>query len=345
MSENTNLTTKAVTPSERFAAEAIRQYEANASGHLPITEYQKTLLNHIFVRADMGLQEMNANLERDWSKGNKKDQPEIIWQNIDIKKMAMDAVRIVELGVDALIPGHLYPIAYWRPKKCKYDLDLRIGYKGEMYYIQEAALHPVREIRVELVHQTDEFTVYKKDCAHKVEGYTFKINNPFDRGPVVGGYAYIEYEDDTSNTLVVMSLEEIMKRKPDGNSTFWAKWEQEMQYKTLVHAAAGKVILDPKKINAAAMAAAEADEYADYEAEEGQENGIDLVLEGNALAEQPPAALPEPPAEIPAPAPVRQQPVEAHTPVSRAPVTTVQPVEVPDFLRDQQRKGERRPGF
>ena len=340
MTENTTVQTRQMTPSERFMAESLRQYAANA-GNLAISDYEKTLLQHVFIKADMSLQDMNNNLEASQAKGYKKDQPPITWQNIDIKKMALDAVNRAQLGIDALIPGHMYPIAYWRKEKGLYDLDLRIGYKGEMYYIQEAALHPIREIRVELVHQTDDFTVYKKDSANKVEGYTFKVNQPFSRGPVVGGYAYIEYEDNCSNALIVMSLDEIMKRKP-GNSEFWAKWEQEMQYKTLVHAAAGKVILDPKKVNATAMAMAEADDYADYSNAPSDENSIDLVLEGKALAEQQPAALPEPPREMAVQQPARTADKAPAKPQA-APVQT-QDDDMPDFLRDQQ-KTERRPGF
>lgn len=340
MTENTNVQTRQMTPSERFMAESLRQYEASA-GNLAISDYEKTLLQHVFIKADMSLQDMNNNLEASQAKGYKKDQPPITWQNIDIKKMALDAVNRAQLGIDAMIPGHMYPIAYWRKEKGLYDLDLRIGYKGEMYYIQESALHPIREIRVELVHQTDDFTVYKKDSANKVEGYTFKVNQPFSRGPVVGGYAYIEYEDNCSNVLIVMSLDEIMKRKP-GNSEFWAKWEQEMQYKTLVHAAAGKVILDPKKVNATAMAMAETDDYAVYNNTPSDENSINLVLEGKALAEQHPAALPEPRQEMPVQQPART--VDKTPAKPQAAPVKAQDDDMPDFLRDQQ-KTERRPAF
>ena len=67
-----------------------------------MTEYDKTLAQHLFVRIDAAFAEMNAR-----KSGN--DIP-VSWNNVNMRKLAIDAVHRVQLGIDALIPGHLYPI-------------------------------------------------------------------------------------------------------------------------------------------------------------------------------------------------------------------------------------------
>lgn len=268
MTENKTVATRQPTPAERFAALVVRQYAADV-GHVEMSEYERRLLQHCFIRCDMAFKEANAK--------KKNDNPPIEWANINMSKLALDAANRIKLGIDGLIPGHLYPIAYYNNATKQYDVDLRIGYIGEIYYKQKAAMHPIHDVRVELVHETDEFTVYKKDMNNKIEGFTFKVNEPFKRGKVTGGYAYIEYEDETQNVLVVMSIEEINKRKP-GNSDFWNKWPEEMQYKTVVHAAMKKVNLDPTKINLEAASSVDIDDETVYLEEPPVGNGQEITL-------------------------------------------------------------------
>ena len=45
----------------------------------------------------------------------------------------------------------------------------------------------------------------KKSKDNKVEGYEFEINNPFDRGEIQGGFAYIQFSDPEKNKLIMMS--------------------------------------------------------------------------------------------------------------------------------------------
>lgn len=268
MSKNNTVTTQAPTPSERFEAMVVRQYAADV-GHVEMSDYERTLLQHCFIKCDMAFKEANAK--------KKNDNPPIEWANINMSKLALDAANRIKLGIDGLIPGHLYPIAYYNNATNLYDVDLRVGYMGEIFYKQKASMHPIHDIRFELVHETDEFTVYKKDMNNKIEGFIFRVNEPFKRGKVTGGYAYIEYEDETKNVLVVMSVEEINKRKP-GNSDFWNKWPEEMQYKTVVHAAMKKINLDPEKINIEAANAVDIDDETVYVEEPPAGNGQEIAL-------------------------------------------------------------------
>ncbi|MDD3334129.1 MAG: recombinase RecT [Eubacteriales bacterium] len=242
------------TPSERFAVSVERQF-AGEVGQLNMTDYEKSLAQHLFIKIDAAL------IEADKKRAN--GNPPIVWQNVNMRKLAIDAVHRVQLGLDALIPGHIYPIAYLNGRTKQYDIDLRVGYKGEEYYSQRASVRPIVDMRTELVYSTDEFTVYKKGVSSKVEGYDFKVTSPFDRGELVGGFVYIEYADGVGNELVVMSRKEIDKIKGTAQSDkFWGAWYDEMAYKTLIHKATKKIVIDPHKINVTAYATVEAEENA-----------------------------------------------------------------------------------
>ena len=102
-----------------------------------------------------------------------------------------------------------------------------------------------------------------------MESYEFEINNPFDRGNIVGGFGYIEYPDSTKNKLVIMTKKDIEKRKPSYASVeFWGgtkkekkngKWQEteidgwyeEMCLKTIKREvySSKNIPLDPKKID------------------------------------------------------------------------------------------------
>ncbi|MEG0766451.1 MAG: recombinase RecT [Clostridia bacterium] len=252
--ESKELAKRQPTPSERFAMSVERQF-AGEVGQLNMTDYERSLAQHLFIKIDAAL------IEADKKRIN--NAPPIVWQNVNMRKLAIDAVHRVQLGLDALIPGHIYPIAYLNGRTQKYDIDLRIGYRGEEFYARLASLHTIADMRTELVYSTDEFTVYKKGVTNSVEGYDFKINNPFDRGELVGGFVYIEYEGGAGSELVVMSKKDIDKIKESAKSnTFWGAWYDEMAYKTLVHKATKRIIIDPHKINVTAYATVDAEESA-----------------------------------------------------------------------------------
>lgn len=279
------LVTKEATPSLRFTQMVERQYSTEV-GHLDMSDYERQLLQHLFIKCDSAFIEAGSK--------QTKDQLPIIWKNINMNKLAIDAVHRIRLGLDALIPGHIYPIAYYNKDSKQYDIDLRIGYKGEAYYIRKASMRPIKDIRVELVFSTDEFIVYKKGLSSNVEGYDFHVKQPFDRGDLVGGFAYLEYEDDSENVLIVLSKNAFEKyRSVAKSNTFWSQWYEEMCYKTLVHRIAGKVTIDPVKISAQAMAAVQADvELPEPPPALHHQNTIVLELDPDALAGPEPEADP-----------------------------------------------------
>ena len=106
---------------------------------------------------------------------------------------------------------------------------------------------------VELVYANDAFKPIKKDHRNKVEGYEFEVANPFDRGEIVGGFYYHAYsENPEKNKLVIMSLQDILKRKPAyASKEFWGKegWYEKMCHKTIYRAAYRDITIDSQKID------------------------------------------------------------------------------------------------
>jgi recombination protein RecT len=297
---DTTLQERKATPAERFTANITTQFEAEAGSPVALTDYERRLAQHLFVRIDATMKELEA-------KRTDKTKPPIVWQNVNMQKLALDAVNRVQLGLDALLPATIYPIPYLNGKTNLYDLDLRIGYRGEDYYRREVAVDPPIDIRYELVHATDVFKPIMRSGKQIREDYEFEIKSPFDRGEIIGGFAYIMYSDESKNKLVMVSKAQFEKsRKVAKAGDFWNNWYEEMCYKTLIHRATSHLTPDPKKVNAAAYVYVDEQERnasasaAQREADR-LENTEDLPIppiEGEFMPDDSPSA-PEPPEPLP----------------------------------------------
>uniref|UniRef100_A0A6M3K2K1 Putative DNA recombination protein n=1 Tax=viral metagenome TaxID=1070528 RepID=A0A6M3K2K1_9ZZZZ len=244
--ERTEVAQVEPTYSHRFANMVVKEFSSEV-GVMTLTPYQRRLAQHMFIAVDTQLK--NLEVKRLDQGGADKGTP-IVWQNINMNKLAIDAVHRVELGLDALIPNHIHPIPYFNKRKQKYDLDLRIGFAGKDCYRRKVALDPPIDIIYELVHEKDTFKPIKKSLTGN-ESYEFEITNPFDRGEVVGGFGYIMHEDPRKNRLIIVTKADFDKSKKLAKSdTFWKNHEREMQYKTLVHRTTEKINIDPEKVNA-----------------------------------------------------------------------------------------------
>lgn len=239
------------TQSERFLANVEKQFAAEAGAPMAFTDYEKTLAQHLFLKIDNVLKD----LETKRLAASKPYGTAYEWKNVNMRKLALDSVHRVKLGLDALIPNHIHPVPYFNKREGKYDLDLRVGYVGEAYYRAQNAVDVPIDIIYELVYDTDEFFPIKKSHSNKIDTYEFNIKNPFNRGKVIGGFGYIVYEDETKNELVMVSEESFLKsRKAAQSKTFWDGHPEEMRFKTLVHRVTDKLEIDPKKVNAASYA-------------------------------------------------------------------------------------------
>jgi recombination protein RecT len=233
--------------SVRFVGEVERQFGQEMGNDIVFSDHQKKLAQHLFLKADQALKEFE---ERRVSKNNTGKTP-YTWDNVNVKDLALEAVHKVNLGLDALMKNHIHVIPYLNGKNKKYDLDLQTGFKGLLYIAQKYAIDPPKKVTCELVHKNDHFKILKSNFEREVEGYEFEIENPFDRGPVIGGFGYIEYDDPTKNQLLVLTEDDFNKAKKKAKTNMiWNEWPEKMRYKTIVRRVVDLIDLDPEKVNA-----------------------------------------------------------------------------------------------
>ena len=244
---NTQIAKRDMTHSQRFLLKVQKEFSGAVGHGVEFSSFEKQLASNLFLKTDSALKEFEA---KRLQRGDASKRTPFTWENVNMEKLSVDAVHRVRLGLDALIPNHLHAIAYFNSKSGKYDLDLRIGYRGKHHIRMKMATEDVKDIRYELVHENDVFEPLPRDSERPVESYKFAISNPFDRGNVIGGFGYIIYDDETKNRLVMVSEEEFEKvRKIAQTQDFWGKWGDKMRYKTLVHRVTDHLDLDPAKIN------------------------------------------------------------------------------------------------
>lgn len=238
------------TVSTRFLADVEKQFAAEMGSGLAFTPLERRLTQHVYLATDQAIKTAESDRVRK-NKGGK----EITWHTVDRTKLALDTVHRVSLGLDALIPNHIWPVLYFNSGKGMYDIDLRVGYMGRDYVARSGAIEPPVDIIYELVYSSDKFVALPRSASRPVEGYEFEISNPFDRGSIVGGFGYIVHDDPRKNRLVIVTPRDFKRSKTASKSSFWADNDIEMHLKTVVHRTASKVPLDPQKVNASAFAA------------------------------------------------------------------------------------------
>jgi len=345
--------------SERFMQKVIHEFSGSV-GEFQITDYQKQLIQGYFIGVDRALKTAEAERLRKNAKNTdheKFDNPiPVTWANVNMADLSLDVVHYARLGLDTMQANFITPIPYLNNKTNLYDVNLMLGYNGIKYIAEKFALEPPRAVTIELVYQSDVFKPYKKGRGNDVEGYDFEITNPFDRGKIVGGFGYIEYGDARKNELVIMSMKDIEKRKPQyASPNFWGGgtrkewqtvngkrqhvevevegWLDEMCRKTLIREVYSPkhILLDPRKVdeNYQYMRQREAQIQA---AQDDMQTIINVTanttpIEEAAAAIAPPVpparAIPpshaEPAEPIPAAVPSRSQ-TRAQAPVKQTPV-------------------------
>lgn len=287
------------TISKRFLADVERQFAAEMGSGPKFTEFERRLTQHMYLKIDAALK--LAETKR--SKGT-----EFTWRTVDRQKLALDTVHRVSLGLDALIQNHIHPVFYWNKHKEAYDVDLQVGYVGRDYIARRHAVEPPVDIVYELVFDTDHFKALPRSATRDVEGYEFEIEQPFDRGKIIGGFGYLVYDDPRKNRLVLVTQRDFDRSKGASKSDFWTKNDVEMHFKTVVHRVASRIPLDAEKVNAAAFAAVTAQDdqpnaNVQFEQEVASQANRQLVDTDPATIEVEAAADPEAePAEAEAPA-------------------------------------------
>lgn len=293
-----NEAARPLTIGERFTNMVLREVQASLGDGVKVTDQQRSLIMGYFIGIDRALTTAEAKRLKDaegrgdWAKRAQETLP-YSWNNLNVdSKLAQSVMVYAKLGLDMTIPNHLFAIPYMNNKTGKYDINFQEGYKGREMKAKKYSLYEIRDITAALVYETDKFMPHFKDKDHESDAYELTITQPFNRGAMVGGYVYIEFEDPRRNKLFLMSKAEIDKRRDVAKSkSFWEKWYEEMALKTIVNAACNKKItLDPGKIDA---------DYRLMQAHEGQGMEAELEEEISANANREPINVTPPPVAIP----------------------------------------------
>ena len=278
MSDNKQLTptnetkSEQLAASERFTNQVYKEFGSNVSGMMSVTDYQRTLIQGYFIVIDRALK--NAEEERLRKNAANTDHKydndlAVNWNTVNLSDLALDLVRYARIGLDMTQENMLYPVPYKNKKKNIYDITLMEGYNGKRYIAEKYGLDVPINVTVEVVYSSDVFKPIKKSRLSPIDSYEFEIVKPFNRGNIVGGFAYHEFEDPTKNKLIIMTMADIEKRKPKyASANFWGGtkiekvngkneevecegWLHEMVYKTIVREAYGarQIPRDPKKID------------------------------------------------------------------------------------------------
>lgn len=298
--------------SERFTNKVLQEFGGNVAGAMQVTDYQRTLIQGYFIVIDRALKA--AEEERLRKNANNKNHDydnnvPVDWAHVNLNDLALDLVHYARMGLDMTQDNMLFPIPYKNNKRENYDVTLMEGYNGIRYIAEKYAVEVPTATTIEVVYSTDVFRPIKKGGENRVENYQFEITNAFDRGEIVGGFAYLEFADPTKNELIIMSMKDILKRKPKyASANFWGGktkewqngkqvevetdgWLDEMVRKTIIREAfsAKHLPRDPKKVDDSYqyMKMREA-RYAEIEAEaEIEANANAIMIDTSKPAELP----------------------------------------------------------
>jgi recombination protein RecT len=319
MTENNQLVKNEPSTSERFMNKVVSEFSTGV-GDIALTDFQKRLAQNYFIAIDAALK--SAEEKRKKKSEKYRDDVPVIWANINMEQLARSVVAAARVGLDPAQKNHIVMLPFKNNNLQKYDIVFIDGYRGIELKSKKYGLTLPDHVVVELVYSNDNFKSYKKDRNNKYEAYDFEIVNDFDRGEIIGGFYYHIYtETPEKNKLVVFTLKDILKRKPQYASVeFWGgekdKWENgkkvgkettegwydQMCYKTVYRAAYSDVTIDSQKIDDDYMRLKVMEEtLAEARAnEEISEHANGEVIDITAVTTEEPEPEPAAPEEAPA---------------------------------------------
>lgn len=260
------LAKKELTAAERFMNMVVSNFSTGV-GEVALTNFQKRLAQNYFISLDSVLKSAE---EKRLAKSEKyRDAVSVTWANVNMDKLARDVVAYARIGFDPAQKNHISLIPFKNNKTGKYDITFIEGYRGMELKAVKYGLDVPDHVTVELVYSSDHFKPFKRDIHNQYEGFEFAVKNPFDRGEIIGGFYYHSFSQAPhKNKLVMLSIKEILKRRPDHASPeFWGgekdKWENgkkvgkeqvegwfdKMCWKTVYRAAHGDITIDSQKID------------------------------------------------------------------------------------------------
>lgn len=254
-----------LTPSANFRNHVLREY-SSATGSTGFTPELSRRVQNYFTKIDLVINDSEA--RRLNQSQEKREQLEYCWKNINLEKLAMDVFTVSSLGLDPLSANHINPILYKNNKTNKFDVGFIRGYKGREIIAKTYGLNPPKNVIVNLVYSKDTLSIFKRDRNNAIESFDFAVVDPFNRGELIGGMFYIEFDDTSLNYVEAVPLSKIEKRKPKyASAEFWGGekitykngkvdgkesvegWHEEMCRKTLYNMAYGLITIDGQKVN------------------------------------------------------------------------------------------------
>lgn len=265
MSNVTEVNKNEVSMGQRFIEMVNKEVGSSTGGAIALTDHQKRLAQNYFMILDANL---GAAEEKRLKRTNNQEPVSYSWNNVNLTALARDVVAAARIGLDPAQPNQIFMIPYKNNRSGKYDIGFLKGYQGLELIATKYALEPPLSITVELVYSKDTFSIHKKSINNPVESYAFEIENPFDRGDIIGGFYAYEYACPSKNKVVVMTIADIEKRKPSKASPeFWGGekdvweygkkvgkemvdgWYEKMCLKTIKRAAYNGLTIDSQKID------------------------------------------------------------------------------------------------
>lgn len=257
--------------STRFMNKVVAEFSGDV-GAVALTKFQSRLAQNYFMainaslnKAEIKRQKKNAN--RNTKERDKENLP-VTWANVNMGKLAQDVVACARIGLDPAQRNHIAMTPFKNSSTNQYDIVFIEGYRGVELKASKYGLDVPEAVIVELVYSNDKFKSFKKSKDNQVESYSFEIVNDFDRGEIIGGFYYHAHKDPARNKLIVMTLKDILKRKPRyASSEFWGGekdvwengqkvrteqvdgWYEKMCFKTVYRAAYGDITIDSQKID------------------------------------------------------------------------------------------------
>lgn len=224
-----------LTIAQRFTNAVVTSYEDVARG-IDITPKQMQLISNYYIKLDTQFKSPDSKINS--------------WGQVNMQDLSLTLAHMAKMNLDMQL-SHFSFMPFFNNKSGKFNLAPVISKEGYWYIAKTFSIDPPKNFVLELVYSNDRFSVSKKDLNHEFDSYIFEIKNPFDRGKIIGGFAYLEYDDKSNNRLLVMSEEEILKYRPlKYSQNFWSGENMKKMYeKTIAKQLFKRVQLDPDKIN------------------------------------------------------------------------------------------------
>jgi len=242
----------------------------SSSNQDELNDFQKRLIVNYFNTIDLSLKDAEEKrIKTNVGKSeNYQNNLPYLWANVNTDTLKKNLVSAARIGFDPAQKNHINMLPF--KKNNRYEITFIEGYKGIELKAQKYGLEVPSGIAVEVVYANDRFKSIKKDHRNNIENYEFEITNDFDRGEIIGGFYYKFFtENPEKNKLMVFTMKDILKRKPQyASAEFWGGekdewkngkktgkkepvegWLDEMCLKTISRAAYNSITIDSTKID------------------------------------------------------------------------------------------------